>query len=81
MKIFTLSTTYKILEDGVTEVCLKPSDLQISYYLATYKVYNTEGEAIDDLNNFITEQTPIMYHIFKYSDNIPLDIRNEYELV
>lgn len=80
MKIFTLSPTLNILRTGITEVCLRPSDPQIEGYLATYRVYDTEVDAVNDLNNFITEQTPIQYHIFHYTDSIPLEIRNEYEL-
>lgn len=80
MKTFTLSASYNVLRNGVTEVCLQPSDPQIERYLATYKIYDTEQQAIDDTANFIAEQTPIQYHVFKYTESIPLEIREEYEL-
>lgn len=80
MKTFTLSATYNVLRSGITEVCLQPSDAQIEKYLATYKIYNTEQEAIDDTANFIAEQTPIQYHIFHYTESIPQEIRDEYTL-
>jgi len=41
MKAFTLSYTYKVIKDGQTEMCFRPSDESIDDYLATYKVYNT----------------------------------------
>jgi|688.fasta_scaffold26918_4 hypothetical protein len=80
MKTFTLSATYNVLRNGITETCLRPSDAQIQEYLATYKVYDTEADALADTASFITEQTPILYHIFHYSDSIPLVIREQYEL-
>ena len=80
MKTFTLSAEYNVLRNGVTEICLQPSDPQIQRYLATYKVYNTKQEAIDDTANFITEQTPIQYHVFQYTESIPKEIRDEYTL-
>ena len=80
MKTFTLSAEYNVLRNGVTEICLQPSDPQIQMYLATYKVYNTKQEAIDDTANFITAQTPIQYHVFHYTESIPKEIRDEYTL-
>ncbi len=80
MKTFTISASYNVLRNGVTEICLQPSDPQIQRYLATYKEYNTEQEAITNTANFITEQTPIQYHIFHYTESIPKEIRDEYTL-
>jgi hypothetical protein len=80
MKTFTLSAEYNVLRNGVTETCLKPSDPQIKEYLATYKVYDTQEDALLDTPIFKAEQTPILYHTFYYNENIPKDIRNGYEL-
>ncbi len=80
MKKFTLSYTIKIIKDGQTEVCLKPSDEQIDDYLQTYRTYENETEAIVNLDSFINEQTPIMFHVFYYTDSIPQEIRDQYEL-
>lgn len=80
MKTFILSAEYNVLRNGVTEICLIPSDPQIKDYLATYKVYDTEQEAIADTANFIEEQTPIQYHVFQYIESIPKEIRDEYTL-
>jgi hypothetical protein len=80
MKTFTLSAEYNVLRNGVTEICLQPSDPQIQRYLATYKPYDTEQEAITDATNFIEEQTPIQYHVFQYTESIPKEIRDEYTL-
>ena len=80
MKTFTLSAEYNVLRNGVTETCLRPSDPQIKEYLATYKVYDTQDDALSDTPSFIVEQTPILYHIFHYSESIPENVRNGYEL-
>lgn len=80
MKTFTLSATYNVLRNGITETCLRPSDPQIQDYIATYKVYDNEDDALSDTPSFIVEQTPILYHIFHYTDSIPQSIRDEYEL-
>ncbi len=80
MKTFTLSSTFTVLRDRQTQVCLKPSDQQIDDYLATFVTYPNEAEALGDLDRLIAEQTPIMYHIFHYSDSIPQEIRDQYEL-
>lgn len=80
MKKFTLAYTYKVIRDGQTEMCYKPSDESIDDYLATYLVYNNLTEALADVDNCITQLTPIMYDTFESMDNVPLEIRNQFEL-
>lgn len=80
MKKFTLKSSYTVMRNGLTEVTLVPSDLQIERYISNYTVYNTEAEAIANLDALIAEQTPKMFHVFHYSDSIPAEIRDQYEL-
>ncbi len=80
MKKFTLVYFIKKLKDNQTEVCLKPSDDLIDDYLATYKTYATHEEAIIDLQLFIDEQTSLMFDVFINCENIPQEIRNQFEL-
>jgi hypothetical protein len=80
MKTFTLTASYNVLRSGITEVCLKPSDKTIQYYLATYKAYDTEDEAIADTANFIADQTPLLYQAFQNSDNVQLTVKSQYQL-
>jgi hypothetical protein len=80
MKKFTLSSSMFIESNFQVNVCLKPSDLQISNYIATYVMYENEQEALIDLDRLIAEQTPLLFHVFHYSDNIPQEIRDQYEL-
>jgi hypothetical protein len=81
MKTFTLSSTFTVMRDGQTQICLKPSDQQIDEYLATYATYASEADALNDLDRFIDEQTPILYHIFQYTETIPQEIRDQYQLI
>ena len=81
MKTFTLSSTFTVMRDGQTQICLKPSDQQIDEYLATYATYTSEADALSDLDRFIDEQTPILYHIFQYTETIPQEIRDQYQLI
>lgn len=78
MKTFTLSYTYKVIKDGQTEMCFRPSDESIDDYLATYKVYNTLAEALADADNSILELTPIMFAEFQSADNIPQSIKDQF---
>lgn len=52
MEQFTLIST---IENNT--ICLRPSSPLISDLIATFKVYENET----DLNNFITEQTPLLF--------------------
>ena len=80
MKKFILIHSIRRFKNGQTEVCLKPSDDLIDDYLSTYKSYLSYDEALSDLDSFILEQTPLMFDVFINADNIPEDIRNQYEL-
>ena len=52
MEQFTLIST---IENNT--ICLRPSSFLISDLIATFKMYENEN----DLNNFITEQTPLLF--------------------
>lgn len=80
MKTFTLTSSYKLTRDGQAEVCLRPSDPQIENYLDTYKVYDTEQDALDDIANFINEQRPLMFAVFQGMNNVPQSIKDQYIL-
>lgn len=80
MKTFTLSYTYRVIKDGQTEMCFRPSDESIDDYLATYKVYNTLAEALADADNSITELTPLMFADFQNADSIPQSLKDQFIL-
>lgn len=80
MEKFILTATYIIEDDLKANVCLRTSSDLIDDYIATYKVYNNEAEALIDIPFFIEEMTPLLFYDFKQMDNIPIEIRDQFEL-
>lgn len=80
MKQFTLSTSYFIEPDLEANVCLRPSDPQISDYIASFFNFSNEQDALDAIPDLVIDQTPILFEKFQEMDNVPVDIRNEYYL-
>lgn len=80
MFTFTLNSTIIIEDDLQANICLKPSNPLIEDYIATYKSYPTEQDALDDLSSFILEMTPLMFNDFQQSDNVSLKIREQFIL-
>jgi hypothetical protein len=80
MKKFIVSSTYKVLKDGTTEITFKPSDELIDNYVASYKIYNTLAEGIADIDNSIIEITPVLFSHFQQMDNIPQVLKDQFEL-
>ena len=80
MEKFILIPTTIIEDDLEVNVCLKPSSPLIEKYIATYKVFESEEIAILETPSFITEQTPLLFYTFQQMENVPIEIRNEFEL-
>ena len=78
--IFELTATYSILDTNECSVCLKPAFTDISDYIATYKTYASQEEAISQTAAFISEQTPLLFNAFQGMENIPTLTRNNYTL-
>lgn len=75
--------TYEIiyLEGGQVNVKLYPSDITINEYIADYRVFDTEPQALSSMTDYINELTPILYNYFINMDNVQSRIRNNYQLV
>lgn len=81
MEKFELIPTYTIEDDLVrVNVCLSPSGETICNYIRTCKNYSDLSSALSDVNNYITEMTPILFNDFQNMDNISSGIRSNYEL-
>jgi hypothetical protein len=80
MKQFTLSTSYFIEPDLEANVCLRPSDPEISDYIASFFTFPNEQEALEEIPGLVITQTPILFEKFQEMDNVPIDVRNEYYL-
>ena len=80
MEKFILIATTFVEEDLEANVCLKPSSALIEKYIATYKTFENEAIAIVETPSFITEMTPLLFADFQLMDNVPLEVRNQFEL-
>jgi len=80
MEQFILIPTTIIEEDLQANVCLKPSSQLIENYIATYKIFDSEAEAIAEMESFIAEMTPLLFDKFQEMENVPLEVRNQFEL-
>ena len=80
MEKFILIATTFVEEDLEANVCLKPSSTLIENYIATYKTFKNEAVAIVEIPSFITEMTPLLFADFQLMDNVPLEVRNQFEL-
>lgn len=80
MKQFTLSTSYFIEPDLEANVCLRPSDPEISDYIASFFIFPNEQAALDEIYELAITQRPILFEKFQEMDNIPIEVRNQYFL-
>ena len=80
MEKFILIPITIIEEDLEANVCLRPSSPLIEDYIATYKTFDNEAIAIAETPAFIAEMTPLLFAEFEQMDNVPVEIRNQFEL-
>ena len=80
MEKFILIPTTVIEQDLEANVCLRPSSVLIEDYIASYKIFENESVAILETPSLITEQTPLLFYTFQQMENVPIEIRNQFEL-
>lgn len=80
MIAFGLTSSYFIEEDFEANACLRPDSSLIEDYIATYRTFADEQEAIEQMPAYIAEMTPILYAQFMEMDNIPLETREQFYL-
>ena len=79
-KQFTLETSYFIEPDLQATVCLRPSDPEISDYLASNFTFPNEQAALDEIYELAITQRPILFEKFQAMDNVPNEVRDTYFL-
>ena len=79
-KQFTLETSYFIEPDLQATVCLRPSDPEISDYLASNFTFPNEQAALDEIYELAITQRPILFEKFQAMDNVPIEVRDTYFL-
>lgn len=63
-----------------TQLTLRPNNAEICHYVQSYKIVNTLELNQTIIDNFINEQTTLLFNKFQSLDNVPIDIRNNYTL-
>jgi hypothetical protein len=80
MEKFILIADKILLNDFQIQVNLKPSSELINNFIAAGRCYpHTEATDIA-INDFIIEMTPLLFEQFQQMDNVPVEIREQFEL-
>lgn len=79
MEIFKLESELIKLEDGNYNVVVKPQDPISNYISSTLFVFAYELDQIL-IDEFIIEQTPLLFQKFKESESIPDVLKNNFTL-
>lgn len=77
---FELTASYFVEDDGEFNLCVYPSSDEIKDFIASYCIYENESIGMAEINNFIAEQTPLLFDTFQSMDNVPQEIREKYYL-
>lgn len=77
---FILECIQEELNFEQTQLIVKPNIMEICHYVDCRKIVNTIDVNTTIINDFISEQTTLLFNRFQSMDNIPLDIRNNYYL-
>lgn len=77
---FELTASYFVEDDGEFNLCVQPSSEEIKDFIASYRVYPNETIGLAEIENFKTEQTPLLFDVFQSMDNVPQEIREKYYL-
>ena len=80
MEKFILKSSMFVETDLETNVCLKPESLLIENYIATFKTFTNEAEAIANLDSFILEMTPLLFAEFQAMESVAQHLKESFEL-
>ena len=80
MERFTLTSTISVELDLEANICLRPSNPSIMDFIATYRTFNNENEAIENNQSFIEEMTPLLFTDFQSMENVDYDLRMNFYL-
>lgn len=79
MAIFTLTADTITLDDGNYNVMVMPN-MEIHHFIHAFKFVASGSLTQTVIDNFITEQTPLLFDEFQSMENVPLEIRQNYTL-
>ena len=80
MKKFIVKSFYFVDLNGMIQVKLTPEDVLIENYLAFNFELSNKSDIDTQIQELITEFTPIMFDKFQELESIPDFIKTQYEL-
>ncbi len=80
MKKFELIYQEVQLPDGSVNLKIYPEDLSISDYICTYQTLSSNEDVLTFVATFISEMKPLLFERFQTMENIPQEVRAEFEL-
>ena len=80
MEKFTLTYETTMLEDGQVNIKVYPAIPEISKYICSYETISTKQDLLSFVADLIVEMTPLLFADFQLMENVPLDVRNQFEL-
>ena len=80
MEKFTLTYEANILENDQINIKVYPAIPEISKYICSYKTISSTQDLLSFVADLIVEMTPLLFADFQLMENVPLDVRNQFEL-
>ena len=77
--LFELVLNKTYINDEV-QYTAHPSDVLISDFINANIIVDLSDDNETTENNFLTEQTQILFDLFQSMENVPLNLRNQYTL-
>lgn len=62
------------------QLIVKPNIMEICHYIDSNKIVLTSELTQTIIDDFISEQTPLLFEKFQEMENVPLEIREQYTL-
>jgi hypothetical protein len=78
--IYTLECITDVLNAEQTQLLVKPIPMEICHFVDSHKIVLTSELTQTIIDNFISEQTPLLFNKFQDMENVPLEIRQQYTL-
>jgi hypothetical protein len=78
--IYTLECITEVLNAEQTQLLVKAIPIEICHFVDSHKIVLTSELNQSLIDNFISEQTPLLFNKFQEMENVPLEIREQYTL-
>ena len=80
MEKFTLTYEAIILENNQVNIKVYPATPEISKYICSYSTVTTKQDLLSSVADLIVEMTPLLFENFQAMENVPLELRKQFEL-